>query len=91
MKKLSKLSKRYLQPILERDFSAKDHENKLISIEHEEAIKENLRRSVHVRRQGTVEAMASQDSQTFDLLDDHHDKVSFWVFNKPENLFKDNL
>lgn len=60
MKKLSKYSKKYLQPILERDYSAKDAEYKLISIENEERIKENLRRSVHVRRQGTIDAMASR-------------------------------
>lgn len=60
MKKLSKYSKQYLQPILERDYLAKDTENKLISIENEEHIKENLRRSIHVRRQGTIDAMASR-------------------------------
>lgn len=60
MKKLSKYSKRYLQPILERDFSPKDAEYKLISIENEERIKENLRRSVHVRRPGTIDAIASK-------------------------------
>jgi hypothetical protein len=39
MKKLSKYSKRYLQPLLERDFVSKDAEYKLISIENEESIK----------------------------------------------------
>lgn len=75
MKKLSKYSKRYLQPILERDFSAKNAENKLVLIENEETIKDNLRRSVHVRRQGTIDAMASADSQTFDLIDEHNEKM----------------
>jgi hypothetical protein len=86
MKKLSKYSKQYLQPILERDYLAKDAENKLISIENEERIKDNLRRSVHVRRQGTIDAMASKDSQTFELMDAHHDKVRILNFNAYSDL-----
>ncbi|KAI6221429.1 Sodium/hydrogen exchanger [Aphelenchoides fujianensis] len=53
-KKLSKYSKRYIQPYLERDFVAKDAEHRLVSIEHEEAL---------------------NDSQTFDLMDEHNDQV----------------
>ncbi|KAI6191830.1 Sodium/hydrogen exchanger [Aphelenchoides bicaudatus] len=76
LKQLSKYSKKYLQPILERDYMPKDAENKLISIENEERIKENLRqRSFHNRRQGTIDAMASKDSKSFDLMDEHHDRL----------------
>ncbi|KAI6232258.1 Sodium/hydrogen exchanger [Aphelenchoides besseyi] len=75
MKKLSKYTKRYVQPFLERDYVAKDAEHRLLSIEHEESLKENLRRSVHVRRQGTIDAMTKHGSETFDMMDDHHDKL----------------
>ncbi|KAH7702037.1 PBO-4 protein, partial [Aphelenchoides avenae] len=74
MQRLSKFSKIYLRPVLQRDYVEKRTEDKLVAIETEENFKENLRHSSskpNLRHQHTLEEMAEEGSATIDILEEH--------------------
>uniref|UniRef100_A0A915DR22 Uncharacterized protein n=1 Tax=Ditylenchus dipsaci TaxID=166011 RepID=A0A915DR22_9BILA len=89
MKHLSKMSRRYLRPFLQKNYVEKKTEDRLLVIETEENFKDTLRSSVHKKsivRQQTIDDMSEQGSMTVDLFDEHHELMSSSMSKKRRHV-----
>ncbi|KAI1718913.1 sodium/hydrogen exchanger family domain-containing protein [Ditylenchus destructor] len=85
MKHMSKLSRRYLRPYLQRNYVEKKTEDRLVMIETEENFKESLRSASSkpsLVRQQTIEDMSEQGSVTIDLYDEHQELMTATMSKK---------
>ncbi|CAJ0584031.1 unnamed protein product, partial [Mesorhabditis spiculigera] len=72
MNQASALSKRYIRPILEKDYKTKDRQNKLLVINREEQLRDEIRKSASTNSfkcQDATEQVAEEGDFTRSLLD----------------------